>query len=454
MKSGSPKYYQLVPEKVNNLLWAIEQLIDIQGYDRDNLKEVISLVAIHVRKDNEAAPLKMNYIKRLIPQGDKYLAALIDLGVIERSGYYTPGQAAFRYKFTEAYESKYVVLELDNQKLIRRIAGVFRIFRQEAAKSVRGRSEQVQFLKKLTIAPGFMDFIDENYSIDTEAYNRVLASAIRILNGDIFYKVDNTSGRFHSNVTNCPSGFRPYLRVNGEPLINIDVKNCQPYLSTIVLTDPLKASAFTENPAFIMVLQSLKVSHKQDVRKYISLVVNGNFYEYLMNEFAASGLHLDRSATKRQVLRILFARNRAPKNETNRKAREVFKKCFPTVHRIFNKVRGTAKGDKFHSFKRFAILLQRMESYLMLDLVVKRIRREMPDVVALTVHDSVMTGILTNKVEEVKKIIIEEMTNFVGFRPNVNIERIIEKEERKQGIEREEGERVYIERGNTMLQPL
>ena len=101
MKSGSPKYYQLVPEKVNNLLWAIEQLIDIQGYDRDNLKEVISLVAIHVRKDNEAAPLKMNYIKRLIPQGDKYLAALIDLGVIERSGYYTPGQAAFRYKFTE-----------------------------------------------------------------------------------------------------------------------------------------------------------------------------------------------------------------------------------------------------------------------------------------------------------------------------------------------------------------
>ena len=292
------------------------------------------------------------------------------------------------------------------------------------------------------------------YSIDTEAYIRVLASAIRILNGDIIYKLITPLAVSNSNVTNCPSGFRPYLRVNGEPLINIDVKNCQPYLSTIVLTDPLKASAFTENPAFIMVLQSLKVSHKQDVRKYISLVVNGNFYEYLMNEFAASGLHLDRSATKRQVLRILFARNRAPNNETNRKAREVFKKCFPTVHRIFNKVRGTAKGDKFHSFKRFAILLQRMESYLMLDLVVKRIRREMPDVVALTVHDSVMTGILTNKVEEVKKIIIEEMTNFVGFRPNVNIERIIEKEERKQGIEREEGERVYIERGNTMLQPL
>ena len=454
MNAEGGKYYQLVPEKVNNLLWAIEQLIDIQGYDRDNLKEVISLVAIHVRKDGEAAPLKMTYIKRLVPQGDKYLAALINLGVIGRFGYYTPGQAAFRYKFTKAYESKYVVLELDNQKLIRRIEGVFHIFRQEAAKSVRGRSEQVQFLKKLTIAPGFMDFIDENYSIDTEAYNRVLASAIRILNGDIFYKVDNTSGRFHSNVTNCPKGFRPYFRVNGEPLVNIDVKNCQPYLSTIILTDPIKASGFTENPAFAMVLQSLKVSHKQDVRKYISLVVNGNFYEYLMNEFAASGLHLDRSATKRQVLRILFARNRAPKNETNRKAREVFKKCFPTVHRIFNKVRGTAKGDKFHSFKRFAILLQRMESYLMLDLVVKRIRREMPDVVALTVHDSVMTGILTNKVEEVKKIIIEEMTNFVGFRPNVNIERIIEKEERKQGIEREEEERVYIERGNTMLQPL
>src|SRR5690606_13941249 len=113
------------------------------------------------------------------------------------------------------------------------------------------------------------------YSSDTDAYNRVLASATRIINGDIFYTIDSTSGRFHSNVTNSPKGFRPHLRIEGQPLCNLDVKNCQPLLSTIVLTDPIKAATFTENTAFAMVLQTLKVSQAEDVKKYIQLVISG-----------------------------------------------------------------------------------------------------------------------------------------------------------------------------------
>ncbi len=421
-------YYQLMPSKVRDSLHVIESLIrpEIPGYCRDNLKEVISIVACHVRKDEEATPLKMTYIKKLVPQGDKYLSMLIDLGIIERSGYYSPGQSAYKYSFTPEYDSKYTFSPLTNAKLQRRIEEAFNSLRQEAARSVRGHSEQVKYLRQLTIDPGFMTFINENYADNSEGYNRVLASATRIINGDIFYSVDRTSGRFHSNATNCPKGFRPHLRVNGQPLLNIDVKNCQPYLSTIILTDPLKASIFTENRAFAMLLQSLKVSQNEDVKTYISLVVNGTFYEYLMQAFAAEGLHLDRSETKRQVLRILFARNRTPKDETNRKARQIFKKRFPTVHRIFSKVRGNSPGDKFTSFKRFAILLQRMESYLLLDVVLKRIYRELPGTIAITIHDSIMTGILTNSVADVKRILIEELTNFVGFRPNVSIEGIIE----------------------------
>ena len=47
-----------------------------------------------------------------------------------------------------------------------------------------------------------------------------------------------------------------------------------------------------------------------------------------------------------------------------------------------------------------------------------------------------MTGVLTNNVEAVKKILTEELTNFVGFRPNVSIEGIIEenREERDESI--------------------
>ncbi len=40
----------------------------------------------------------------------------------------------------------------------------------------------------------------------------------------------------------------------------------------------------------------------------------------------------------------------------------------------------------------------------MLDIILKRIYKELPNVIAITIHDSVMTGILTNEVEAVKKI--------------------------------------------------
>jgi hypothetical protein len=430
------KYYQLIPEKVFQNLSVIEELIrhDIKGYSIDNLKEVISIVACHIRKDEEATPLKMTYIKKLVPQGDRYLLKLIYLGIIERSGFAIKGQTSYKYNFTPEYYSKYISVPLNNAKLIRRIEIAQEGFRKEAAKTIRSHSEQTKYLRQLTIDEGFNDFIKSNYKAETDQYNKIFASATRIINGDIFYSIDTTSGRFHSNVTNLAKGLRPYLRIKGEPLANIDIKNSQPYLSTIILTNPGKVSGMTENPAFALLLQSLKVSLSEDVKRYISLVASGQIYEYLMSEFSKEGLTLSRTETKGQVLRILFARNRTPKDEINRKAREIFKNRFPQVHRIFSKVRGHEKGDKFKSYKRFAILLQRIEAYLMLDIVLKRIYKELPETIAVTVHDSIMTGILTNNVEAVKNIMTEELTNFVGFRPNVKIEgnyREREREERE-----------------------
>ena len=299
-----------------------------------------------------------------------------------------------------------------------------------------------------------------------------MGSATRIINGEIVYSVDNTSGRFHSNITNMAKGLRPYLRIKGEPLANIDIKNSQPYLSTIILTDPGKVSNMTKNHAFAMLLQTLKYKDTEDVKKYICLVASGQLYEFLMAEFSKEGLHLTRTETKVQVLRILFARNRMPRNPINdtevfiskltekekrkreefirdypkiKKARQIFIKSFPKVHRIFSKVRGHEKGDKFQNFKRFAILLQRIESFLMLNIILKRIYKELPGTIAVTVHDSIMTGVLTNNVEAVRKIITEELTLFVGIAPKTNIEGIIEeKEEKKEEVRKRTISNQYV----------
>ena len=437
---GNTKYYQVLPEKVINDLPVISELLapTIKGFNVDCMKEIISLIAIHVQKKSGSAPLKMVYLKKLVPQADKYINGLIELGVIQREGRYIPGEISYCYRFTPEYNSKYKTVTLDNAKLIRRIRNVWNDLNREATKSIRGRSEQRQFLKKLTITGEFETYLNQNgYSIDQ--FNAALGSATRIKNGDIFYSVDNTSKRFHSNVTNISKVLRPFLRINDEPLVNIDVKNCQPYLSTIILTNPSKVSWLTENPVFALLLQSLKVSHNKDVKNYIYLVANGQLYEYMMTAFADEGLTLNRDETKEQILRILFARNRPPKDPVNRIARDIFKREFPTVHRIFSKVRGSMKGNKFENFKRFSILLQRIESYLMLDIVLKRIYRELPGTIAVTIHDSIMTGILTNNIEAVRKIIHEELTFFVGIEPKIEIEgKLREKEkEGREGREKE-----------------
>jgi len=418
------KYYQLMPEKLKADLPTIEPLIRsmIPGYCPDYLFEVISIVALHVRKDEGRTPLKMAYIKKLVPGGDNYIKTLLEAGVIERSGYYVPGQSCYKYCFAAKYDSKYITSPLNNAKLLRRIEKAQESLKKEAAKTVKGHSEQVHYLNKLTIDGSYLEYLEKNLTAGTDQFNSISASATRIINGHIKYSIDKTSGRFHSNVTNLAKELRPYLRINGEPLVNIDIKNSQPYLSIILLTNPGKVSGFAVNPAFAMMLTTLKVSLTEDVKKYIFLVSTGTLYEFLQDHFKRDGLDLSRNETKEQVLRILFARNRSPKDITNRRARDVFKANFKTVHRIFCKVRGNARGDKFSSFKRFSILLQTIESFLMLDVIMKRIYRELPGTIAVTVHDSIMTGILTNNVEAVRKIMEEELTNFVGMRPQIKIE--------------------------------
>jgi hypothetical protein len=426
----------------------IEELLkpEIKGFSPDCLKEVISILSCHIREEDGSAPLLMEYIKKLVPQGDKYLSGLIELGIIERSGQYIPGSTSYKYNFASDYQSKYLSFVLDNAKLIRRIEKVYNYLKKQPNKLIRNHSEQIRFLNKLTIEAGYKEYLDSNYSADTEQFNLIAASATRIINKDITYSVDKTSGRFHSNLTNMAKGLRPFVRINGEPLINIDIKNSQPYLSTIILTNPSKVSWLTKNPAFALLLQSLKVSLNQDVKDYVSLVVSGQLYEYLMQEFSNGGLNLTREETKCQVLRILFARNRMPKDEINRKCRKIFKNKFPTVHGIFSKVRGQERGDKFSNFKRFAILLQRIEAYLMLDVILKRIYKELPDTIAVTIHDSIMTGILTNNVQAVRKIMAEELTFFAGLPPTIKIEDISkEKEENRKEIEEN---RMEIEENN------
>ena len=155
-------YHQLIPEKVSQVLPEIEELLkpEIKGFSPDYMKEVISIVSCHVRKEDRSAPLLMEYIKKMVPQGDKYLSGLNDLGIIERSGQYIPGSISYKYNFASDYQSKYLSFVLDNAKLIRRIEKVYNDLKKQVNRSVRNHSEQIQFLNELTIDPDYKEYLN------------------------------------------------------------------------------------------------------------------------------------------------------------------------------------------------------------------------------------------------------------------------------------------------------
>lgn len=48
---------------------------------------------------------------------------------------------------------------------------------------------------------------------------------------DYRYTVDDTGNRLHTNLTNLPAEVRNFITYAGRPLVSIDIRNSQPYMS-------------------------------------------------------------------------------------------------------------------------------------------------------------------------------------------------------------------------------
>lgn len=413
------QYYTLMPENVDIHLEGIDQelkTLSIPGYSLDNLREIISLICYHCYKDEgNRAHLKIEYLRKYVPHAELYLRGLQEIGVIESSGSYQVGVTAKTYSFTEPYESRYLKYEITDQKLKNRISKA-----QQALKRRNSKKYPIQnsFISTLKIDPEVHSFIEYTYSGGIAGYNYAMSSATRIEQGDIKFSVDDTSGRYHSNLTNMPKVMRKFVTVKGVHLKNVDIKNSQPYISTMVLTCPEVISAYAKYSGLSKLLSSLKVDMTDDVKKYIDLVISGRLYEYILEEFQRRGLpYTTREEVKEQVLIILFDRNvHLPRS------RKVFSELFPEVHRVFSLIKGDESGNKFKSFQRFAILLQRIESHVILNIIVDRLNKEHPEIITATVHDSIMTSIYTDQVKIVYETMEEELLKFVGYPPTLKIE--------------------------------
>ncbi len=214
-------------------------------------------------------------------------------------------------------------------------------------------------------------------------------------------------GRWHTNLTNCPRELRTHWRIGGEPLVETDIRNCQPLLlawlvclisanssitrvsnNNIIYINHYLVSniyipyvvTFNEETAFKPLYNKHLV--QKDALFLLELAENAHFYEYFLSEAGYSSVTpAQREKHKRNILTQFYD------DWGTYRPREfvtVLKDRFPTAHAVCHAI-------KAEDYANLARLMQRIESYVIIESVCRRLMEEYPEVPIITVHDAVFT---------------------------------------------------------------
>ena len=116
---------------------------------------------------------------------------------------------------------------------------------------------------------------------------------------------------------------------------------------------------------------------------------------------------------KKMILTVLFDDNNKAYNKKSDSPSQIFKRLFPTVANIFEFAK---KGD----YRNLAIILQRIESHLLLKKICRRIALEKLSVVIFTIHDNIITT--TGNEGYVQTVMREELEKSIGTAPQFSTE--------------------------------
>lgn len=244
---------------------------------------------------------------------------------------------------------------------------------------------------------------------------RMRRCVILIKNGEFNGSINSGNNRLYSVITGCNREIRRFIKINGNKVNEVDVINSHLYtLSNIlnkkfydkknklslynidkILYDKLSTNLFSYSNISLKLYNDKRnitqynksiipyicgsILNKKDVQQYISLPFSIGVYECLNTLLFNDSK--DREYIKRNVMNFLNLQNFRDNNQFILGMR----KKFPHVDEVIKIINGVdfTKGW-------LSILLQRIESYLLLDVGTKSIIEKIPNINFLTVHDSIL----------------------------------------------------------------
>ncbi|MFC7669028.1 hypothetical protein ACFQT0_17970 [Hymenobacter humi] len=257
--------------------------------------------------------------------------------------------------------------------------------------------------------------------------------------------------RLHSVLTSMKRELRSFIQYRGRYLVSLDIRSSQPYLFTILLKKSFFSSSVTNRlgwkslvsegqakragsrpptpptdpgatplarlPAPVLMstmfpgLENLTEEQVVGRTRFLKISWGAGIYGLLTDEFRARGFSVESAeAMKKQVMWLFFEHGSYKYGDDRFKA---FAALYPVEA-------GVIRGVHSLEAKLLPVLLQRLESRILLHRVTKTMNEKVPGAVLLAVHDCVLTT--PDFAPEIEEVMQDEFTRITGLAPGIKAE--------------------------------
>lgn len=385
----------------------------------------------NVRKKQKVVALNLKYLAKLLTYNiDKYIVFLKNGEFIIQDKEMQKGKLLTGYRLNEKYLGGLEKVEIPpHTKLWEKL-----VKRQRIKKSHYNRLPS--FLKQMKNKFMEMD-LDydkaENWILENnqeKGYHSLVAlSRLADPRSRNFHR-NTTNKRLDTNLTSLCSDLRQFIKGD---LVSIDLKNSQPFfLGQLINTidkythEDIKIPPYIGKFSYSNILQTFgkraidrihKIRQSDEIGFLANLslfnnaVLKGRLYDEFTDLFDGNS---NRDIAKENMFKLLFSRNENYKNGRRfiqfKKEKEAFASVYPAIAK-------TVEILKHKNHALLAIYLQKMESFVFIDCIAKRLVEE--DIVPLTIHDSII--VKSNQVQKTIQIVKDEFLKTFGVTPSFHV---------------------------------
>lgn len=368
-----------IPETVELATLLPKSLEKYQDYAAFLIHRVAS------RNRDDYVTVNAAYIRKFFPAKTLYTKIkniLLGKGILECDAFYRKNEKSLGYKLGPSIQSKtFKKYQVKNKLLLKKLE------QKDQLGDLLTRVKTI--LAKLEIPNVKSSHLTEH------------DVALNMIHDKDIFVYQDKYGRVHTNLTNLKSEHRSLLQVNGDKLVNIDIKNSQPLMLGLALVE-----GTSNNSIISSSFPSLSYTNRcPDLRDYVQLCEDGEFYDYLMAQTDFTG---SRKAFKVSFFSSVFF----CKHRKGDKNCALFSKLFPSIWDVICAIK---KDDHTNLAK----LLQRVESDFVINRVFKTCLTKFPENFVATIHDSLL---VEPAIANDAKFIFENEFHKIGIHPSFSIE--------------------------------